>query len=187
MEHNEPFPFRAGDTSDYAELFEKFEPLIKSEVSECVRKLPAGCEYDRDELTSEAMLALYNAAQSYEDGKNVTFGLYAKICIHNRMISCARKITSRFRKRMREEQRRFERANAESPEEKVVSDYQSERVRELIAKECSPLERRIFLMYLEKKSYAEISESVGRNVRSVGNAIYRVKKKLRDRFSSKGE
>ena len=99
MDTNELISIRNGDKSAYAEILKRFEPLIKSEVSECVRRLPAESDADPEELTSEAMLALYKAAVSYEPTEKVTFGLYAKICIHNRLISCVRKISSKRRRR----------------------------------------------------------------------------------------
>ncbi len=188
MKKNAQPPANQSDRVEYAELFKRFEPLIKSEVSECVKKLPSGSEFDREELESEAMMALYKAYQSYRAGKNVTFGLYAKICIHNKLISCSRKINSKRRKRQREEERRALSATHDaSAEESFMSQLRGKSVEAVIEKECSRLEKKIFSLYLEKKSYAEIAGIVGRDVRSVGNAVYRVKRKLRERLSDKGE
>ncbi len=180
MDINELISIRNGDKAAYAELLERFEPLIKREVSDCVRKLPAESDADPEEFRSEAMLALYKAALSYEDGKRVTFGLYAKICIHNRLISCVRKISAQRRKREREERRgHYRDGRSKSAEDSLIDQADSEEVRRMLERETSAYERKIFTMYLEKKSYAEISDETGRDVKSVGNAIYRVKRKLR--------
>ncbi len=180
MDQSELISIRNGDKTAYAELLNQFDPLIKSEVGDCIRRLPAGSEFDSEELAQEAMLALYKAALSYVSDKNVTFGLYAKICIHNRLVSCARKISAQHRKRMRDEKRNsFRESGTESAEERFLAQARTADVEKMLERETSELERRIFSLYLEKKSYAEISEIVGRDIKSVGNAIYRVKRKLR--------
>ncbi len=180
MDQSELISIRNGDKTAYAELLKQFDPLIKSEVGDCVSRLPAGSEFDSEELVQEALLALYKAALSYVSNKNVTFGLYAKICIHNRLVSCARKIVAQHRKRVREEKRSSSReSRTESAEERFLAQTQSDAVEKMLERETSELERRIFSLYLEKKSYAEISAFVGRDIKSVGNAIYRVKRKLR--------
>ncbi len=180
MDQSELISIRNGDKTAYAELLKQFDPLIKSEVAECTRRLPEGSEFDVEDLTQEAMLALYKAALSYVPDKSVTFGLYAKICIHNCLISCARKISAQHRKRMREEKRKiFREPGEQSAEERFLAQARTEDVEKLLEQETSALERRIFSLYLEKKSYAEISEIAERDVKSVGNAIYRVKRKLR--------
>ncbi len=181
MDQSELISIRNGDKKAYAELLKQFEPLIKSEVGDCIGRLPTGSEFDSEELAQEAMLALYKAALSYVPDKSVTFGLYAKICIHNRLISCARKISAQHRKRLREEKRNtYRESGAESAEEQFLAQTRTEDVKKLLEKETSDLERKIFSLYLEKKSYAEISDITGRDIKSVGNAIYRVKRKLRN-------
>ncbi len=175
-------PIRNGDKAAYAELLMQFDPLIKTEVSNCIRKLPNGCEYDADELASEAMMALYKAAITYESDKNVTFGLYAKICIHNRLISCARSMISRFRKQKRLEEH-TSRVAERGAEESFITEASREEIVLILKRETSELEMKIFSLYLEKKSYAEISEMTGKNIKSVGNAIYRVRRKLREQLT----
>ncbi len=44
---------------------------------------------------------------------------------------------------------------------------------------CSPtLEKQVLALYMEGKSYVEISEAMGRHVKSVDNALQRIKRKL---------
>ena len=94
---------KADDDSAFAELKEIFQPLITAETVKILSVNPS-FRADEDEFRQEALLALYKAARHYrsedqrvgqkaEEGK-VTFGLYAKICIRNRVISYARKLNT---------------------------------------------------------------------------------------------
>ena len=42
----------------------------------------------------------------------------------------------------------------------------------------SPLEKQVLLRYLDGKSYQEISEELGRHVKSIDNALQRIKRKM---------
>ena len=76
---------RGGDDDAFKELDAMFEPLQKA----CVQKI-AGSVQDasKEEMMQEARYALYRAALSFSrEQSKVTFGLYAKICIHRALIS----------------------------------------------------------------------------------------------------
>ncbi len=175
---------KADDESAFAELKEIFEPLIASET---VKMLSVNPDFrsEEDEIRQEALMALYKAARSYTvDGKAsgggaVTFGLYAKICIHNRIISYARKLTTA---KKREEKalnaEKEARAGRFSEELSYVFESDSE-IKRIFLDNTTPLEKQIFLMYLDRRSYKEIAAAVGKSEKSVDNAIYRVKSKLK--------
>ena len=78
-----------GDQSMYAYLFESYRSLVTS----MARSFATSCTtVDPEDLIQEASLALSDAAKTYKIGNTeVTFGLYAKICIRNRLISVQRK------------------------------------------------------------------------------------------------
>ena len=52
-------------------------------------------------------------------------------------------------------------------------------IRRIFDENTTPLEKQIFLMYLDKRSYKEIAQAVGKSEKSVDNAIYRVKSKIK--------
>ena len=174
---------KADDESAFAELKELFEPLISSETVKILSVNP-DFRADEDEIRQEALMALYKAAKSYSfDGKasggKVTFGLYAKICIRNRVISYARKLTTA--KKREEKALNAEKKAAEgrfSEELSYVLESDSE-IRRIFSENTTPLEKQIFLMYLDRRSYKEIALAVGKSEKSVDNAIYRVKSKLK--------
>ena len=47
-----------------------------------------------------------------------------------------------------------------------------------IGQMLSDLEKEVLVRYMEGKSYVEISEEMGRHVKSIDNALQRIKRKL---------
>lgn len=180
MEEKDLKSVKNGDKVAFEKLLLEFDPLIKREVSLSMRNSGDALGADPEEMRSEAMLALYKAALSYKAGKNVTFGLYAKVCIHNRLVSYMRKQISLFKRRSRQEN--GSEKSERNPEEYLIALEGNERLKKILANEATEYERKTFELYLQSKSYAEISEVVGRDVKSVGNAIYRIKKKIKTMY-----
>lgn len=163
---------REGDSRAFDSLCEMYAPLIGSLVSSAVERYRRyGSEYE--DLRQEAALALYRAAMSYRvEQSEVTFGLYAKICVRNRLISAGRRMIRHCSAQaasaggavqVRESALAGSPAMSATPDLSVLSDY----------------ERRICLLYVKGYSYARIAKEVGRPEKSVDNAIYRIRRKLR--------
>ncbi len=165
---------RRGDEEAFAVLLDRYAPLLQSLVS----------AFDSpsigfDELMQEARFALYCAAIDYRDG-GVTFGLYAKICIRNRLVSRLR--------REQKERRVFslERFRRELPSDDaadaldfLLSDESFRMLCEEIARILSPYENRVFRLYASGLSVAEIASELGVAGKSVRNALDRSFVKLR--------
>ena len=132
----------------------------------------------REELHQDAAIALYRATCTYVPdeagkGQDVSFGLYAKICIRNAMITQVRRYT---RKKKRAVSHRQEiQSTADTAGEQVLAE---EIIRSIQA-ELSPYEKKILPLYLEGKPPREIGGIVGRTEKSVSNGIYRIKSKIR--------
>ena len=169
-----------GDESVFTRIAEDFSPLIKSEVAKAV-SMASGYEYDYDELTQEAMLALYRSACSYKEGE-VTFGLYAKICIRNRMLSCIRKLASKARK-AEKLRTAVPEAHHSAPEELLLAIEDNSEFGKWLASALTRFEASVLDLYLEKKRYSEIAKELGVAEKSVDNALYRVKRKIREKLS----
>lgn len=170
-----------GDESAFVRIAEDFSPLIKSEVAKAA-SMASGYEYDFDELTQEAMLALYKAACSYNTGGDVTFGLYAKICIKNRMLSCIRKLASRARRAERIRSSVPE-THHSAPEELLLAIEDNSEFGRWLSSALTKFEASVLNLYLEKKRYSEIASELGVAEKSVDNALYRVKRKIREKLS----
>lgn len=168
-----------GDESAFTRLTELYDPLIRSMSA---RYAPHGSDetdsvLSEQDLAQEARLALFRAASTYDRAQNgVSFGLYAKICIRNALVSARRKAAAAKRARIA--------AESPSPGRKhpsaELSAFGSMNVlSEKIGSVLSPYEKRIFDLYISGRSVKSISESVGRSEKSVSNAVYRIRVKIK--------
>ena len=166
-----------GDKSAFEELLAAYEPLIRSESTSLIVKFP-DFKGEEEEMRQEARLALYDAAMKYNGNDKVTFGLYAKICVHNRLISYLRKLRSAKRRREKLSHRADSVAQR-SAEASVLELSSGSELDRLLESVSSSYERRVFDMYLQKMSYSDIAAALNKNEKSVANAICRVKQKLK--------
>ena len=65
-----------------------------------------------------------------------------------------------------------------NPEEIVIASEQKKQFFNNLSTALSKLESRIFKLYIEGYSYAEISEEIGKNTKVVDNAIQRIRNKI---------
>lgn len=165
---------QSGNDEGFSVLKKKYSPLIASAV-----KSFDGTAADLSEYEKEAESALLKAALKFDISQSqVSFGLFAKICIRNALISLKRKETSR--------KRRMERRISPLPKRSrlgfdVAGDgtTETDKLVERIMAVLSPYERMVFSHYMSDKSVTEIAEAVGKPKKSVNNAIFRIKEKVR--------
>ena len=179
---------RSGEETSFAALTEQYRGMTESAVKRFapsfgIGEADADGMYGEDDLRQEAMVALYRAALSYdteEKGKDVSFGLYAKICINNALISVLRKYKSEKKKREAAKNKsRSAAKNNPGPFEMIVSREDAASLLEKIREQLSGLERQVFDYYIVGKSAGEIAERLGRSEKSVSNALYRMKVKVK--------
>lgn len=165
-------------------LYESYLPLIESMARKMIStySLP---ESEYDDLLQEGAIALYTAASAYDPSRNVTFGLYAKICVKNRLVSY---INSRHKSNIAIYDISLDDIEEVSdditPEQFVIDKESVENLRAKTDEVLSPLERSVFWLYISGISYGDIAKALGRSVKSVDNSIRRIKVKLRKIFSS---
>lgn len=71
-------------------------------------------------------------------------------------------------------------AKVTDPEEMIISQEEYTDIESKISELLSDLERKVLSLYLDGRSYQEISEQLNRHVKSIDNALQRVKRKLND-------
>ena len=64
------------------------------------------------------------------------------------------------------------------PAELVISAEDMAHVRESMGLLLSDLETEVLQLYMDGKSYQEIADRLGRHVKSIDNALQRIKRKL---------
>lgn len=167
---------QAGDESAFEHIREQYAALLFSMVSGAMSK-EADAEFE--DLMQEATLALYHAALKFDLSQDqVTFGLFAKICIHNRLVSALRK------------QHRQSRTPAEPKQILTPSQRKSVRRAQMEVGELSDLvdtlfsdfEKSVYRLYIAGYSASEIANQLGRTDKSIDNAIYRVRRKIKQYY-----
>ena len=165
---------RAGDESAFESLLEIYEPLI-DKMSRSFANTADDSESHED-LRQEACIAFYKAVQSYDSAQaEVSFGLYAKLCVRNRLISYMRKLRRREPFLPLEERMRVE----EDVTAGVVAEEAYMELYRRIESVLSPYESHVWWLYLSGETTGTIATRLGKDERSVQNAIYRIRKKLR--------
>lgn len=173
---------KSGSQDAFAALKEQYRPLI----DRCVYKFASSDMTDQDveDLSQEALICFCSAVCSYDcDSDNVEFGLYAKICIDNGLVSFVRSRNRRNRIKAVSLDDEID-IHAPGAEDDVLQSLvDRERTSALVRKinkKLSDFEKKIWWMYVSGMSVSEISRAVSADSKSVSNAIYRIRKKLRE-------
>ena len=127
-------------------------------------------------------MSLYRAATTYDlEQANVSFGLYAQICITNRMISCVRRMKRLFSERPLSlaEDEELPTPVSDEPAASLLAKERVETTYSVIRRVLSPFEFSIWQYYVGGSSAKEIAVALGKNEKAVSNAIGRIRKKLK--------
>ena len=174
----------------FSTLIDRYRPLITRMISRYAGSAdlqPA----DRQELEEEACIALYHAARFYRTGTHATFGYFARVCIKNRLISFLRKQPSPAEPLPSSSEALPSAASTGIyPGVLTVGDIGTEvaerdAFRALFDRFLSTLteyERRVFHRYVKGKSYKSIAGELGVPIKSVDNAVYRIRVKLKQQL-----
>lgn len=143
---------------------------------------------DSEDLIQEGMLGLISAIRQYDTGRDASFRTYAELCIRNRLYTAIKNAARlkhtplndyvSFQSPLFDESKTLAASYMRDPEELIIL---RERLDEILKNEkglLSALETRVLSLYLEGLSYDDIAKSIGRTVKSVDNAVQRIRKKL---------
>ena len=134
--------------------------------------------YDTDELFAEGCVALHIAAQRYDlQQEEVTFGLYARICVRNRILDMLRRADN--------EQTVSELDVEQMTDEDSVEDRLADREifdRLLVSARnlLSDYEYHVLLLHIQGYKTSAIAAMLDRSAKSVDNAKFRLFRRLRD-------
>ncbi len=149
---------------------------------------------DREDIIQEGMIGLYKAIRDYREDKLTSFRAFAELCINRQMITAIKTATRQKHIPLNsyisldkpiydEESDRtlmdvITGAKISNPEELILIREKYVHIEVKISELLSDLERKVLALYLDGQSYQEISEELNRHVKSIDNALQRVKKKL---------
>ena len=171
---------RCGDQNAFAVLVSLYRPLIDRAVNRFSQKLYG--EESREDMRQEAMAAFYDAIRTYRaDQEKVEFGLYAKVCIGNRLIS-------HLRRELRQQGLlSLDEVGVESLLgadgdllSLVIEEEESESLFRSVKETLSRYEYDVFSHYIKGKTSGEIAFVLGKSSKSIDNAIARIRKKLKN-------
>lgn len=131
--------------------------------------------HEQEDLIQDIILQMIISYDTFDHNVKVTTWMY-RVAL-NVSISYYRKIQTRKKhiSPMPEQLIEIEDASTNETNEDVI------RLRAFI-QELAPLDRALFIMYLDGSAHAEISEAIGISVSNVGTKIGRIKKQLKDKF-----
>ena len=184
----------AGDRLAEEQLAVRYSRLVRI----CARPffLAGG---DSEDLTQEGMLGLLSAIREYDPSQQTSFRTFAEACIRNRLIT-AIKSASRLKHLPLNEGVSLEDVLSEEtsqsvaspkafrrvPEEQVLARESADEIFHTFSRCLSQLEKEVLTLFLDGLSYEEMAERLGRSVKSVDNAVQRIRRKLA-RYPNLGE
>ncbi|MGE8207228.1 RNA polymerase sporulation sigma factor SigH [Heyndrickxia sp. NPDC080065] len=149
---------------------------------------------DKEDIVQEGMIGLYKAIRDYKEDKLTSFKAFAELCITRQIITAIKTATRQKHIPLNsyvsldkpiydEESDRtlmdvISGAKIMNPEELIINREKYGNIEGKISELLSDLERKVLALYLDGQSYQEISEELNRHVKSIDNALQRVKRKL---------
>ena len=168
----------AGDSDAFRVLLEIYHPMLKKLLDTFAT--PEMSKEDIEDLAQERDTAFYRAITKFDKDRHVAFGLYAKICVTNSMISFKRATANRLNESLigDEEMNNITDPNGEVP--KFFAIRESTRIlEEKIEETLSAYENKVWNFYVDGYSPKEIAKKLNLSEKSINNAIYRIKRKLK--------
>ncbi len=165
----------SGDYELLQVIIERYYPVILS----CVRKYCP--EAQREDAVQEATLALYSAVKSFDEEKS-SFSTFATLCIKRATLSVLK--SAKRRKNIPDEllspiDECENIADGNSPEKIFFDREDYKNLTESIRLELSALEYEVLQLYLAGNKYSAIAEKLNISEKSAGNALTRIRKKLK--------
>lgn len=146
-----------------------------------IAKAAAGLGFDPEDLWQEASIALINAIHAYDEDREAGFRTFSSVCIRKKLLSIVR---SGYRQKNMamvgyESLDSVSIASDSNPENEYIRKEENQSYARTLLEGLSPFENSVITLYLRNMSYAQIAGRLGRDEKSVGNALGRVRQKLR--------
>ena len=181
---------KQGNEDALTYLLEKYKDLVNIKVS---KYFMIGAE--KDDIVQEGMIGLFKAIKSFNSEKQNSFKSFANICIERQLITAIK--TSNRQKHMplnsylslntaaydnNEEDSvelidTFNSNTIEDPLETIMKKEYYEEVESAVNKNLSKFEKQVLDRFIKGESYVKIAEKLDSPVKSVDNAIQRIRKK----------
>ncbi|MGJ9384571.1 MULTISPECIES: RNA polymerase sporulation sigma factor SigH [Salipaludibacillus] len=183
---------REGDSAALEYLITKYKNFVRAK-SRSYFLIGA----DHEDIVQEGMIGLYKAIRDFQGDKLSSFKAFAELCITRQIITAIKTATRQkhiplnsyvsLDKPIYDEE--SDRTlldvicgtKVSNPEELLINQEEFDHIELKMSEILSDLERKVLMLYLDGRSYQEISVDLKRHVKSIDNALQRVKRKL-ERF-----
>ena len=158
---------------------------------------------EREDIIQEGMIGLFKAIRDFRDDKLSSFRAFAELCVTRQIITAIKTATRQkhiplnsyvsLNKPIYEEDSDrtlmdvISGTKVANPEEMVISREEFLDIENKMNNILSDLEWKVLMSYLDGKSYQEIAVDLDRHIKSIDNALQRVKRKLEKYLSSRAE
>ena len=155
---------------------------------------------DREDIVQEGMIGLYKAVRDFRPTRLTSFRAFAELCVTRQIITAIKTATRQKHRPLNsyvslskpaydEDSDRtmmdvISSSKISNPEEIIIGREDFSSIETKMSKILSPLEMQVLRKYIEGKSYYEVADELKRSVKSVDNALQRVKNKLEKLISS---
>ena len=179
----------AGDLQAQEYLLSKYKNFVRSKARSYFL-LGA----DHEDIVQEGMIGLFKAIRDFKQDKISSFRAFAELCVTRQIITAVKTATrlkhiplnsyvSLNHPIYDEESDRtlmdvITQAKVDSPEDMLITQEELAAIESRIGEILSDFEWKVLSLYLQGKSYQEIGKELSRQVKSVDNALQRVKRKL---------
>lgn len=157
---------------------------------------------DKEDLIQEGMIGLYKAIRDFRVDKQASFRAFAELCVTRQMITAIKTATRQKHIPLNtyvslnkpvffeddSDRTLVDMLGAgtiSDPIELVISGEEATNMRMSFAEILSELEAQVLRLYIDGKSYQEIAKELKRHVKSVDNALQRVKRKIENHLNAR--
>lgn len=148
---------------------------------------------EHDDVLQEGMIGLYKAVRDFDCDRDVSFRTFAELCITRNIITAVKSSTRKKHSPLNSyisldkpetDFAYFESANFWSkqkvldPEQIMIERENIEGMEYQIDKVLSSFEAEVLMFHLNGYSYSKIAEVLGKDLKSVDNALQRIKRKV---------
>lgn len=188
---------REGDSGALEYLINKYKNFVRAKARSYFL-----IGADHEDIVQEGMIGLYKAIRDFKGDKLSSFKAFAELCITRQIITAIKTATrqkhiplnsyvSLDRPIYDEESDRtlldvICGTRVTDPEELLINQEEFDDIEVKMSEILSDLERKVLMLYLDGRSYQEISVDLKRHVKSIDNALQRVKRKLERYVELKG-
>ncbi|MDG5788134.1 RNA polymerase sporulation sigma factor SigH [Evansella sp. AB-P1] len=188
---------REGDSSALEYLINKYKNFVRAKARSYFL-----IGADHEDIVQEGMIGLYKAIRDFKGDKLSSFKAFAELCITRQIITAIKTATRQKHIPLNsyvsldkpiydEESDRTLMdvicgSKVSDPEELLINQEEFDDIELKMSEILSELERKVLMLYLDGRSYQEISADLNRHVKSIDNALQRVKRKLERYVELKG-